>query len=337
MTLATQTLRFSATYTFVPAGANATVAEIIAAVNAMLVAEASLGASWGVSNYVAGADNTLEIKRITTVGSPDNTIKAVRGLIFGGTNAPNAGAMALGVTASANALFCGQAETAGLSQAGPDASYTAGSPYTTATSKKYAGGGVWGNNTGIVKTASPIVFMLDCDRFCIICVSDVNGTYFCGFGGIVERLYDNAEIFACMTSGNNPIVTTTYAAMTAASNGFHLNGQDALVSPAGVGCTTWHDGTAARFLARFVATGSTSDALYSVTPSPRGTLVPIAVNDRLQGSTVAQEFGIMRQMRFGPYGRNKTRVDDATPTPQCYLISSGFGVDRAGIWFDVTP
>ena len=329
MTLPLQTFRYSADYTFTAAGANPTVSEVIAAVNTMLVAEVANGSYWGVSAYSAGANNTLEIKRL---GSPGGALGAVRGRIFGGTNAPNSAALGNGVTAAANVMYAGIAENAGIAQAGPDASYTAGAPYTTTTSKKWSGAGQAGNNTTLVASGGLRTFMFECDRFCAIFISDASVTIPIFIGGFVERLSDNTEIFACATAGVTPVTAATYATL-ASSTLWMIAGND-VQTISGNALIGWHDGSNQHMLVRMMVTGRTSDALLGV---GRGTLVPIVVHDKLQtaASDTSAEFGILRQIRFGPFCNNKISVADSTPAITCYGVSGGKLLLRAGVYFDV--
>lgn len=332
MTLPLQTWRVSIDYSFTAAGANPTPAEMIAALNTMLVAEVANGSYWGVSAYTGSTvatTNTLEIKRL---GSPGGVLGAVRALIFGGTTAPNSAALGAGVAASANTMYAGIAEAAGISQAGPDAAYTAAAPYTTTTSKKWSGAGQFGTNASLTAAGGMRTFMIESDRCCYLFVCDPTRTHMVAFGGIAERLSDNAEIFACITSGSSGISSLLYSNL-AASTSWFVPGNDSASISTTPQCG-WHDGTNQNSLVRMMVTGRSSDSLLGV---GRGTLVPIAMSTRVQTgiSDSSVEFGILRQLRYGPYCNNKISVADSTPAITCYGVSAGKLQLSAGVYFDV--
>lgn len=320
MTLPLQTFRVSATYPFIPAGASATVLEVLQAINDMLVAEVANGSYWGVSDYNAGA-GTLEIKRR---GSPSGVLATFRELLFGGVGAPNAAAIGSGVTATANILlFAGCSQDANTT--GPTSSWNSAAPYATRWSKAT----VVATASAFIKTATPHVFMVESDEMCAIFINDNNGTSSVIFGAIAERLIDNSRVWASAASGSVVINVAGINNLTAAASWF-IGGQTA-VSIAGNASVGYHNGVEAQALNRNMAVGDAADSLYA---APNGILIPITVSKRRQADAVPEAFGVMRQLRFGPQCINKIAVYDSTPTLQAYGVSSGYNLARCAMYFD---
>ncbi len=324
MTLPTQTWRVSASYPFTPAGTNPTIAEYLAAINTMLVAEAGLGSNWGVSDYSA-VNGTLEIKRR---GSPTGVLATFRELIFGGAS-PNTGALATGATAATTTLYHGCSQDAATT--GPNQAYTAGTPYA---GKLWSGGSAFAATATLTKTPTlPYVFMVESDECCHIHLADDTQSHAVTFGAVVERLADNTRVWASFGSG--------VAAVTAAD---YSSFPTWIISPSNVanattaGIGTFHNGSAAEVVCRLMASAvvSASDPLFE---NPNGTLVPIVVTHRLQSESTAnmKPLGILRQMRFGPNCINKIRIDDVSAVTQAYAVSSGYNKSHAGLYFDVAP
>ena len=319
MTLPVQTWRVGASLAFTPAGTYATVAEVLTAINAMLVAES--GASWGVSAYSA-ANGTLEIKR---KGTQTGTLASYRGLIFGGA-IPHASALGTGVTPSSVFFYAGCADNA--STTGPAQAYTVGSPYP---SHRWAGGSVAGYpSSNIQAHFLPHVFMIDSDEMCAIFVNDNARSFVMVFGALAEKLSDNSRVWACSASGVS-VVAVGGAALNQSSTTI---GRTA-VNPDANAIITYHDGTNLKYafdpILSFV--GSATDPLFK---SPKGMLVPIYLSEKTQTAAAATSgaLGVLRQLRYGPNCINKIAVYNASSVLQCYGTSSGYNISRFALYFD---
>ena len=213
MTLAQQTWRMSAAYGFTPVGAAPTVAEYIAAIKAMIDAEAAGAGTWTVSDYNAG-NGTLELKR---KGSPTGILATCRILIFGG-QVPNAAAVAptntTGLLLATN-VFIGVCENA--NSTGPDASYASGSPYP---GKKWTGGFrmFQSVSTNLLKSRSCFTQLVDCDTMLSLLVSDNTYGRICTAGEIVQLL-DGTSGWGAVKDFNSSDIEKTGSLTYTSSNG----------------------------------------------------------------------------------------------------------------------
>jgi hypothetical protein len=69
---------------------------------------------------------------------------------------------------------------------------------------------------------------------------------------------------------------------------------------------------------------------------PNALLTPVEVRGHVQGQAAANAvaIGILRQIKFGPNCINKISIYDNASVLQCRAISSGYNVNRQGVYFD---
>lgn len=326
MTLPLQTWRVSASYA-ISTSTTATPAEILAGVNALLVAETAVGGLWGVSNFNAG-NGTLEIKRN---GTPAGTLATFRALMFGGQT-PHTSAVVNGQIANTVRVYAGVCENANTS--GPASSYTTGSPYP---GLKWTTAGNFCIASQYTFANGPSAFLVESDEMCCIMVNDSSGSSMFMFGACVEKLLDNTSVWSGFVSGGK-ISNTAFDSIGSNNPTIaHLPHYPTDSSYSDVAVGLWHNGTSPRYISRLTGIfggGPTSSHLRDVT---NGFLLPIVVGDKTL--SVAQDclfLGQVRQVRDGPLAINKSRIVDGSATVQAYAISWGGQINaRPGLYFDV--
>lgn len=319
----TLTWTLSAAGAFAGAGANMTVAETLALIKAKIDTEHAAGGLWMVSDYNAG-NGTLEVKRDpATASGADAELLAARILFFGGSS-PNAAALAQSVTASATAVYCGMALNAGTT--GPDASYTTGAPYASATWLPAAIVATVGTPTA-VSAGELILFYAD-DVFGVLGYHG-SDCWFSYAGRIVVRAKDDALVWAHAETGTT--------AVSSGTDGNGASGSIAWMAP--VFGTTYQprmvgwNGATVRTIGRFQYNAVAGDCFAS---SEATALQPIPVCDGINGSSPTPSFlGYLRQMRFGPKAGNKSYLRDVNGGLQARMIGAGDGGTQVfGLWLD---
>ena len=329
MTLSTQTWRISANYTFTIAGTVATVAEVLAGINTMIAAEAGAGGKWGVSNYSSG-NGTLEVK---ATGSPAGTLATFRALLFGGAT-PNAAALATSVAAASTSLYIGISQDANTT--GPEASYTAGSPYP---SSRWTGGVLSMLVNQIPAANSPVMFIVESTEILAIFVSCTTGVMSIIVGAVAESVDSpGTPLWCAFGSNGGTLIPST-------SEGNSLGPSIGWIIPAYRGASTaygvWHNGSAKRQIGRTLTGLNTAviatagDPLLSA--GGAAILIPMHLSESGQSSAPGALCGFLRQMRFGPYMTNRQVIKDGSSVTQALFVGLGTVGTTYGLYFDMNP
>ncbi len=322
MTLPTLTWQAAPVYAFAPAGANATVAELIAAIKAAL--DAWTASNWMVNDYSA-PNGTLEIRR---KGAPAGTLGTFRALIFGGS-VPNAAALSNNISAGSTTLYLGIAEDAGTT--GPSQSYTTGAPYT---STKYAGALSFANNGWVAQASTPRIYLYDNDKMLCIVITTAASWSMVTIGAAVERARDQTEIWCAIgpsTPGGVNASTDAGTSTSAWMQGSNGNG---------ITCGIYHNGTSRRMLYRAERDDSSSQAKDPFIDLANGTsyLVPIQVGEcALGGAITASMMGVLRQMRMGPMAVGRSDFRNADSSLRAYSVNGGDATYGRGVYLDQMP
>lgn len=325
MALTTQTWRLSAEYGVTIAGANATVAELLTAINAAFVAENTIGSNlWMVSAYSA-ANGTLEIKR---KGTPGGTLQACRILFHGRTSVvPHANAIALGLSAATNNLYMGIAPEA--STTGPPTLPTAGVPY--AAGAYWSRSNIVANTNDIVNANNPKIRIIECDRVCCVVIRETGGGMSVACAGeCIEDLSTNTGVWAAFCSQGKAIASAVFDASVTNNPvptcGYYSTQQAGTFSTAGA-------------ISAFGRVNSVPQVASQLTPFAGGTCavtIPIYVGQRGEGDAVPTLLGCLRQIRMGPYNTGVVQIFNTAAVLQGYQVNGGGGVG-AGLIFDLSP
>jgi hypothetical protein len=327
---ATLTWGIRGPYTFTIAGANPTVAEVLAALNTLITANCTM---WAVSQYNAG-NGTLELKRNSFPGAPTGELATVRFLIFGGSS-PNAAALPTGASAGATTnLYCGLSVDANTT--GPSASYTAGAPYAT----KYTKAPLITAPASAFTTANTVkITLYEADDVFGFSIGDSANMASCFMGRCIVATDGSTLVWAVLPSG-----TATGFAINTAPNSISIGvghpvtwfGQTAGAAK-GVCWDTAGGGTALQVgrIMGFQWSATVDTGLGA--SGGAGMLIPVPVVAGAQAATPVPTFyGTMRQIRFGPVAAHLNKLRDSSAVLQGTHVLSGTGVGM-GLWLDELP
>jgi hypothetical protein len=317
--------------TFTIAGANATIDELLQAINDAIVAESTL---WEVSQ-LSIVNHTCELKRKVS-GSPTGEYASVRLLYFGGAT-PNAAALVPSTqTAVSTALYgCLSIDAA---TTGPGTAFTAGAPYST----KFLQGERVCINTDFVAASSPrITFMESTEGLAIwfhhISASAVVGS--CIQGKLFTRASDGADLWCNMPGGGAWQVSAVPNTLLQAGVSFGLPSYTDSAGGQPKGCYFTGNGgagTVKQFGRRSsIISASQSDMGLGETGLPC-TLIPVLMVDSAQAATQTEQFaGYLRQLRLGPIAAHRVQLKD-TNAGNAVVAKHlcGSNVAGLGVWFD---
>lgn len=313
-------------YTFTIAGANPTVAEVLAALNTLITANCT---SWVVSAYSA-VNGTLEIKR---GGSPTGELATVRFLIFGGSS-PNSAALMTGASAGATTnLYCGLSVDANTT--GPGTAYTAGAPYSTKYTKAPI---VVAPATAFVTANTVKITLYEADDVFGFSIGDSTTMASCFMGRLLVLSDGSTLGWGVLPSG----VTTGY---TISNGGTSLSisashpitpfGQTA----GGAKAACWDTaggGSALQFGRLMGWILSTADVGLGASAAA-AMMIPVPVVAGAQAASPTGTFyGTLRQIRFGPQAAHLNKLRDSSAVLQGTHVLSGTGVG-IGLWLDELP
>lgn len=320
---------FDGPRTYTAAGANPTVAEILAALNTQI---GTYSTYWQVSDYSV-ANGTLEIKRNST-GTPTGELATVRILFFGGQT-PNAGALSLLHTAGANTgLYAALSVDANTT--GPAASYASGAPYST----KYARGQlICTPSTGITSAQTPKITLFETvDSFGFALSDTTNFACYCG-GRIIIRGKDDSLAWGNMASGSTWSLSNTTDSFATLNQAGAMPATSLSTNP--IKCNYWDVDTASsRLFGRVIAfvsnTWSTANFLGANALATQIVRVPIYEQAAVAASTISY-LGELRQMRLGPAAVHLNKLKDASAVLQATYIYGGTAQGAGGMWCDELP
>lgn len=309
-------------YSFTPAGANATVAEVLAAIKTMLDTE-SAGVGLWMANAYDAANGWLEIRR---KGSPAGTLGSFRALMFGGTS-PNAAALAYTISASNVQLYCGIAQSA--STTGPDADYDTASPYNAG--KLWTGGSIITSPAStIAKSRNPYVSLIESDEACAILVGDGQQTSATIFGALVEQITGSAAWVVFNSGGYNGAGGNVNYSSWSSTQGY-IPGHAVSGSTQGMGL--WHDGVNRRWIVRHTTTFGADDFFLNANTAG---LSPIDLMSKIgeSGTYTYSLMGVARQLKFGPLQQNRIVLRDGSDVVQAIALAHGLSFTGGPLWFD---
>lgn len=308
------------------AGANSTVAELLAAANTAISTDSIW---WQVSDYNAG-NGTLEIKRRTTT-SPTGEAATVRYLLFGG-QVPHANSCMPSTTVNNTGLYIAGSVTANTT--GPSASYTAGAAYAatyipgmrittgdllaTGNSPRISlvesedGLAIWWGSTSTVCSVIMGKLLIDAAN------SATDVVRWCHLPSGPNANSQISGIHQIDGTSGNTVIPAHYMSASTPRGG-HWNG------------------SAARSTGRLIAgmTGASVNTVWGANGAP-AMFLPLPMGDSPTTSAATVLFyGFLRQIRFGPAAQHRETLRLAGVEKGIHfgppLNLTGFGA-----WFDQT-
>lgn len=316
-------------YTFTIAGANPTVAEVLAGLNTLITANCTY---WAVSAYSA-VNGTLELKRNSTPGAPTGELATVRFLIFGGSS-PNAAALMSGASAGTTTTLYA-ALSVDANTTGPGTAYTAGAPYST----KYTRAPIIVAPATAFTTANSVKITLwEADDVFGFSIGDTAAMASCFFGRLIVSTDSSTLIWGVLPSsvtGGYQLNTTPNLVTISASHPITMFGQSA----AGAKAAMWETGSASAYqfgrIIGFLWTASLDTLLGATGGAAMLISVPIVAGP--QAATPTPTFsGTLRQIRLGPVAQHLYKLRDNSAVLQATHVLSGTAVGH-GLWLDELP
>lgn len=327
---ATLTWGIRGPYTFTIAGANPTVAEVLAALNTLITANCVW---WAVSQYNAG-NGTLELKRNSTPSAPTGENATVRMLIFGG-GTPHANALFNGATAGATTgLYVGLSVDANTT--GPAASYTAGAPYST----KYTRGVLILAPSTALTTANTVkITLYEADDVFGFSIGDSGVMGSCFMGRLIVDTDGSTLIWGVMPSGVSAGYTISTVPNTSGIGASHpiTPFSQTAAAPKGACWETSGGGSAGAFgrMMGFQWSATLDTGLGA--SGGAGMLIPVPIVRGAQAAAPTPTFGgTLRQIRFGPVAAHLNKLRDNLNVLQGTHVLSGTAVGF-GLWLDELP
>jgi hypothetical protein len=293
--------------------------------------DADTGNHWEVAGYDSSTSNGWLMLRRKVSSGPSGVHASFRVLLFGGTVAPNAGAMQTGHSPAVGALNCGICEDAAVDE--PDQSPWVGNPFPT---KKWAGATrVGAIGTQFSATATGDVVLASCDRMGVIVMRAAGTTDYAlsiMFGEIIERADDGVGVWGHIATYGG----ATAAAKYPASGTALFPALDTSTPASGA----WHDGAQVRGLARLdMATSSASQAVPFLSQGGTAILLPAPVVSGAPGSgfSSCSFLGMLRQIRLGPFDSGIRYSRDATNAVQAIFLGGSVNTVGGGLYLTQSP
>lgn len=322
--MAVQTFTLSITTIPAIAGTNATIPEMLAALNTHI---STAGIWWDVSDFNAG-NNYLEIKRRVST-TPTGELATWRGLFFGGAT-PNAAALTPQHTAPASTvLYVGASVDANTT--GPGTLPTVGAPYAT----KFMQGSKMCTSSDIVAANQPRIYTLESEEMIIVCISCSTGWATYIGGKCINRLSDNTLLFGNMPSGGIIAVAPTVGTLNSVSTPFAVpcynDAASADIKPA------YWTGSAVRLFGRQSATvsGLTPGTSQGLGDGTTQFILPsmIVVESAQLSAQAELPLGMMRQLRLGPNSFSRTELQESAVTTAIH-VQANAAPAAIGLWVD---
>lgn len=307
------------------AGANSTIAELLAAINTAVSTDSTL---WEVSDYSA-VNGTVEIKRRTGTGATGEQA-TVRYLLFGG-QVPNAAALNTSVTANNTNLYVSGSVTANTT--GPSTGYQTGAPYAVT----YMTGNIVCVGTAIQSAQTPRISIIESVDAIAIWLADVDTVATVIMGKLIIDAANSATdvVRWChLPMGAASTNITSLASIDGTSNNFAIPAH--YMSAFSPGGCMWN-GTAARRTGRLIGglTGLSNAAGWGSNGAP-AFFLPVPMGDSTTASSTTVAFyGFLRQIRMGPSAQHRETLRLAGVEKGIHF-GPCVGFAGFGAWFDQT-
>lgn len=335
MVLPQLTWTVSAAYSLTMAGSNITATEFFTQLRSIILAEEALGGRWWtVSASQLTTPWWLELKRNSN-GSPTGYEASFRGFVFGG-GVPAAGAyVATGGAPGAGYILVSSAANA--STTGPNGDYTTGAPYTPVGTKEFSGGIINCTFAAIASSITPTIRIVQSYRSIYVVIQGSTSVGWFAMGELVEDI-DGNGVWACASSIGLYATATvpTTASVSAEQYPGVLQGSNNWAMGSYYNVSLSSQRVFGRSLGAFFATSIANSSPLERISSGKAWLFPVLLADRTAALVTDPPslFGVLRQMRYGPYMAGVKRIYDGGGVARGYGIVANSTTVGVPLLFD---